>query len=45
MLLGVCLLLTVLVETPLDYLRDTARQLHAPATYIHAVLPAAQVQP
>lgn len=44
-LLGLCLLLTVLVERPLRYLRDTAGQLHAPAGYIHAVLPPAQVPP
>ncbi len=44
-LLGLCLLLTVLVEAPLRYLRDTAGQLHAPAGYIHAVLPPAQVPP
>jgi multicomponent K+:H+ antiporter subunit D len=44
-LLGLCLLLTVLVESPLRYLRDTAGQLHAPARYIHAVLPSAEVAP
>ena len=38
-LLGLCLLLTLLAEAPLRYLRDTAAQLHAPASYIHAVLP------
>jgi len=45
LLLGLCLLLTVLVEAPLRYLRDTARQIHAPAGYIQQVLPAAEVQP
>lgn len=45
LLLGLCLLLTVLVEAPLRYLRDTARQIHAPAVYIQQVLPAAEVQP
>jgi multicomponent K+:H+ antiporter subunit D len=44
-LLGLCLLLTVLVESPLRYLRDTASQLHAPASYIHAVLPSAEAAP
>jgi multicomponent K+:H+ antiporter subunit D len=42
-LLGLCLLLTVFVERPLGYLRDTATQLHAPGNYIHAVLPDAGV--
>ncbi len=45
LLLGLCLLLTVLVEAPLRYLRETARQIHAPAVYIQQVLPAAEVQP
>lgn len=45
MLLGLCLLLSVLVEAPLRYLRDTASQLHAPASYIHAVLPPAEAAP
>ncbi|HZX69459.1 MAG TPA: monovalent cation/H+ antiporter subunit D [Rhodanobacter sp.] len=44
-LLGLCLLLTVVVEGPLHYLGDTARQIHASASYIHEVLPAAQVSP
>nr|WP_211200270.1 monovalent cation/H+ antiporter subunit D [Rhodanobacter sp. B2A1Ga4] len=44
-LLGLCLLLTVLVEAPLRYLRDTARQIHTPAAYIHQVLPAAVAPP
>ncbi|WP_449424066.1 monovalent cation/H+ antiporter subunit D, partial [Rhodanobacter lindaniclasticus] len=45
-LLGLCLLLTIWVERPLQYLRDTAAQLHAPGNYIHAVLPdAAGVAP
>lgn len=42
LLLGLCLLLTVVVEAPLRYLRDTARQIHTPAAYIHEVLPPAQ---
>ncbi|HTM28212.1 MAG TPA: monovalent cation/H+ antiporter subunit D [Rhodanobacter sp.] len=41
LLLSLCLLLTVLVKTPLRYLGDTARQLHAPANYIQEVLPPA----
>ncbi len=45
LLLGLCLLLTVLVEGPLRYLRETARQIHTPAVYIQQVLPAAEVQP
>jgi multicomponent K+:H+ antiporter subunit D len=45
MLLGLCLLLSVLVEAPLRYLRDTAGQLHAPASYIHAVLPPMEAAP
>ncbi|MHB1056966.1 MAG: monovalent cation/H+ antiporter subunit D [Rhodanobacter sp.] len=44
-LLCLCLLLTVFVERPLRYLRDTAGQLHAPGGYIHAVLPPAEVAP
>jgi len=43
LLLGLCLWLTVFAARPLDYLREAARQLHAPASYIHAVLPAAEV--
>jgi multicomponent K+:H+ antiporter subunit D len=35
----------VLAEAPLRYLRDTARQIHTPAAYIHQVLPDAEVQP
>jgi multicomponent K+:H+ antiporter subunit D len=38
LLLGLCLGLTVVARAPLAYLGDTARQLHAPAHYIHAVL-------
>jgi multicomponent K+:H+ antiporter subunit D len=38
LLLGLCLLLTVLVRAPLGYLGDAARQLHAPAQYIDGVL-------
>ncbi len=37
-LLGLCVVLTVWAAAPLDYLRDAARQIHAPANYIHAVL-------
>jgi multicomponent K+:H+ antiporter subunit D len=44
-LLGLCLLLTVLAEAPLRYLRDTARQIHTPAAYIQQVLPAAEAPP
>jgi multicomponent K+:H+ antiporter subunit D len=44
-LLGLCLLLTVLAEAPLRYLRDAAQQIHTPAAYIHQVLPAAEAQP
>ena len=44
-LLGLCLWLTVFVEGPLRYLRDTASQLYAPAGYIHAVLPPAEAAP
>ncbi len=44
-LLGLCLLLTVVVEAPLRYLRDTARQIHTPAGYVHQVLPAAEAPP
>ncbi|RCS28622.1 monovalent cation/H+ antiporter subunit D [Rhodanobacter denitrificans] len=44
-LLGLCLLLTVVVEAPLRYLRDTARQIHTPAAYIRQVLPAAEAPP
>jgi multicomponent K+:H+ antiporter subunit D len=39
LLLGLCLLLTVVVQAPLGYLHDAARQLHDPANYIHGVLP------
>ena len=39
LLLGLCLLLTVFVEGPLGYLRDTAGQIHHAANYIQAVLP------
>jgi multicomponent K+:H+ antiporter subunit D len=38
LLLGLCLVLTVVARAPLAYLDDTAHQLHAPAHYIHAVL-------
>jgi multicomponent K+:H+ antiporter subunit D len=44
-LLGLCLLLTVLAEAPLRYLRDTARQIHTSAAYIQQVLPAAEAPP
>lgn len=39
LLLGLCLLLTVIVDAPWRYLATTAEQIHAPANYIHAVLP------
>ena len=45
LLLGLCLLLTVGVQAPLDFLHDAARQLHDPANYIHGVLPAAGASP
>lgn len=38
-LLGLCLLLTVLGEAPMRYLQATAAQLHWPDGYIRAVLP------
>jgi multicomponent K+:H+ antiporter subunit D len=37
-LLGICLVLTFVVAAPWDYLAATARQIHAPADYIHAVM-------
>ena len=45
LLLGLCLLLTFVVDAPLGYLEDTARQLHEPANYIHGVLPAPGATP
>lgn len=45
LLLGLCVLLSVWIGAPLRYLDATARQLHAPASYVDQVLPAAQVQP
>ncbi len=45
LLLGLCLLLTVVVQAPLDYLGDAARQLHLPANYIDAVLAPTGAQP
>ncbi len=45
LLLGLCLLLTVVVQTPLDYLHDTARQLHDAGNYVHGVLPAKGAAP
>ena len=46
LLLGLCLVLTVVAKTPLDYLGDTAHQLHAPEHYIRAVLsPLAEPRP
>jgi multicomponent K+:H+ antiporter subunit D len=44
-LLGICLLLTVVVEGPLRYLGDAARQIHAAAGYIQEVLPPAERSP
>src|SRR3546814_5023200 len=40
LLLGLCLLLTEVVQAPLDYLHDAARQLHDAGNYVHCVLPA-----
>ena len=40
LLLGLCLLLTVVVQAPMDYLHDAARQLHDAGNYVHGVLPA-----
>src|SRR5690606_24857751 len=40
LLLGACLLLTVVVQGPLGYLHDTANQVHDRANYILGVLPA-----
>jgi multicomponent K+:H+ antiporter subunit D len=37
-LLGICLALTFVVAAPWNYLSATARQLHAPEHYIHAVM-------
>jgi multicomponent K+:H+ antiporter subunit D len=45
LLLGLCLLLTVVVQAPLGFLDDAARQLHDPANYIHGVLPAEGAPP
>src|SRR5690606_28234045 len=46
LLLGSCLLLTVVVQGPLGYLHDTANQVHDRANYIRGVLPgAAEVVP
>jgi multicomponent K+:H+ antiporter subunit D len=45
LLLGLCLLLTVVVDGPLRFLGDTARQLHEPANYIQGVLPAPEAAP
>ena len=42
LLLGACLLLTVVVQGPLGYLHDTANQVHDRANYIHGVLPAGE---
>ena len=44
-LLGLCLLVSVLARVPLDYLAAAAQQLHAPANYVHEVLPSSQAQP
>ena len=37
-LLGICLVLTFVVAAPWNYLAATARQIHAPAHYIQAVM-------
>ena len=39
LLLGLCLLLTGFARTPLEYLRDTARQVHDAGNYVRGVLP------
>src|SRR3546814_12007174 len=39
LLLGLCLLLTVVVQAPMDYLHDAARQLHDAGNYVQGVLP------
>lgn len=44
-LLGLCVLLTVVVDAPMRYLQETARQLHAATEYMHQVLPPPEVQP
>ena len=45
LLLGLCLLLTVVVQAPLDYLEAAARQLHDPGNYVHGVLPPPEARP
>jgi len=40
LLLSLCLLLTFVVEEPLRFLQDTARQVHDAGNYINGVLPA-----
>ena len=39
LLLGLCLLLTGFARAPLEFLRDTARQVHDAGNYVHGVLP------
>src|SRR3546814_19266740 len=40
LLLGLCLLLPMVVQAPLDYLHDAARELHDAGTYVNGILPA-----
>ena len=44
-LLGLCLLASVVARVPMDYLAASAQQLHAPANYVHEVLPSPQAHP
>ncbi|MGH8216286.1 MAG: monovalent cation/H+ antiporter subunit D [Rhodanobacteraceae bacterium] len=45
-LLGICLVLTFVVAAPWNYLSATAREIHAPEHYIHAVMgEATEIQP
>ena len=44
-LLGICLALTFVFAAPWDYLASTARQIHSPAHYIHAVMGQAAESP
>ncbi|HET6436185.1 MAG TPA: monovalent cation/H+ antiporter subunit D [Xanthomonadaceae bacterium] len=45
LLLGLCLALTVVVDGPLRFLGEAARQLHAPANYVRGVLHAPEAAP
>lgn len=44
-LLGLCVVLTVMIETPMRYLRDTAGQIHTPAGHVDRMLPTVEAQP